>query len=68
MSTATTEAQYILRLTEAERIELTRLLETALGDVRSEVHRTHSPAFRDQVLQEEDTIRALLEKLRDTIG
>jgi hypothetical protein len=65
MSTATTEVQFNLRLTGEERDELIRLLDTALGEVRTEVHRTHTPAYRDQVLEEEGTIRSLLGKLKE---
>ena len=40
------------------------LLERALGETRVEVHRTHTPGFRDQVLHQEAVIRRLLEKLQ----
>ncbi len=54
-----------LMLNADERALLLRLLETALGEVRVEAHRTHfSPEFRDQVLAEESLIRSLLEKVR----
>ena len=54
-----------LQLTGDERAFLINSLETMLKEVRVEAHRTHfSPAFRDQVLREESTVRSLLEKLR----
>jgi hypothetical protein len=54
-----------LTLTEKERALLVRLLENVLAETRVEVRRTHySPEFREQVLQEEATLRGLLEALR----
>ncbi len=51
--------------TEAEKSLLIRLLETSLGETRTEAHRTHfSPEYRQQVLDEEKQIREILEKLR----
>ncbi len=52
-------------LSADERSLLVRLLETALGDTRVELHHTHySPEFREQVKREEGVIRSLLEKLK----
>jgi len=54
-------------LTDKERAFLISSLETALQEVRVEAHRTHaSPTFRDQVLREEQTVRSLLDKLRES--
>jgi hypothetical protein len=56
-------------LAEKERALLVGLLETALADTRVEARRTrYSPEFRDQVLQEESTLRALLSKLQRPPG
>jgi hypothetical protein len=53
-----------LSFTTEERALLHRLLQTALGDARVEVHRTHhTPAYREQVKAEEAMLRGLLEKL-----
>jgi hypothetical protein len=50
--------------TSEELALLHRLAETALGEVRVEVHRTHhTPAYREQVKAEEAMLRALLEKM-----
>jgi hypothetical protein len=56
--------QFSLTLTPEERAELERLVEQNLGDTRVEVHRTHTPDYRQQVLQQEDLLRRLLVKLR----
>ena len=57
--------EIFLRLSQEERDMLSRLLETALGESRVEVHHTHfSPAFRQQVLDEERGISELLAKLK----
>jgi hypothetical protein len=61
VSTPTT---FTLPLTEEERAELARLLEHVLGETRVEVHRTHTPAYRDQVLHQEALIRGPLDKVR----
>jgi hypothetical protein len=52
-----------LPLTEEERAGLLDLLQQALGEARVEVHRTHTPAFRDQVLRQEALIRGVIERL-----
>jgi hypothetical protein len=52
-----------LTLTAEERAYLTGSLQNAMGETRVEVHRTHSPEFRDRVLHEENLVRGLLEKL-----
>ena len=50
--------------TAEELALLHRMVESALGDARVEVHRTHhTPAYRDQVKAEEAMLRGLLEKL-----
>lgn len=52
-----------LTLTQEERNSLLDLLKQALGEARIEVHRTHTPAFREQVLHQESLIRGLVDKL-----
>jgi hypothetical protein len=50
--------------TAEELALLHRMVESALGDTRVEVHRTHhTPAYREQVKAEEAMLRGLLEKL-----
>jgi len=50
-------------LTREEREYLVRLLQSTIGETRVEAHRTHTPAFREQVLAEETLERNLLSKL-----
>lgn len=47
-----------------EVAELLQLLEASLSETRVEVHRTHTPDFRDAVQHREVILRSLLEKLR----
>ena len=51
-------------LSTEEKDYLVGLLETALGETRVEVHRTHTPAYREQVLRQENLVRGLLTKLQ----
>lgn len=54
-----------LNLTPDEAAVLLRLVGSALGETRVEVHRTHhNPQFRQEVLEEEDLLRGLLAKLQ----
>ncbi len=58
-------ANIVFNLTSDEIVMLRRLVDTALGDTRIEVHRTHhSPEFREEVKQEEELLRGLLAKLQ----
>jgi hypothetical protein len=52
-----------ITLTSDERQYLARVLEHALGESRVEAHRTHTPDFRERVLEEEKLLRGLLSKL-----
>ncbi len=62
MSTATEMRMHTLRISEEERVEIVRLLEQVLGETRVEVHRTHTPDYRERVQAEETLLRALLDK------
>jgi hypothetical protein len=55
---------YTLVLDEQEKNELSQLLDQALRETRVEVHRTHTPDFRDHVQSREELLRRLIEKLR----
>jgi hypothetical protein len=57
-------AEFTLTLNEQERAVLERLLNQSLGDTRVEVHHTHTPGYREEVLREENLIRGLLAKVR----
>jgi hypothetical protein len=53
-----------LTLNQEEAEELVRLVDSALGETRVEVHRTHTPAFREKVQHTEALLRSVLGKLR----
>jgi len=57
---------YTVTLSGEERESLLRLLRQTLGDARVEMHRTHSPAFRELIFGEQAVIKALVEKLERT--
>jgi len=52
-----------LVLTTEERSFLVQLLETALKNHRIEEHRTRTPSYREQILQEEKLLEQLLTRL-----
>jgi hypothetical protein len=65
MSTNATQARTTtLTFDEQEKSELLQLVEAALGDLRVEVHRTHTPDYREQLLLREELLRRLIEKFR----
>jgi len=57
------QSSYTLTLSDEEHDSLLGLLRQTLGEARVEVHRTHTPAFRDAVVGEAAVIRALIEKI-----
>ncbi len=57
-------AEFTLMLNEQERTELLQLLEHSLKETRVEVHRTHTPGYRENVQLEEQVLRNLLDKIR----
>jgi len=61
-------AEFDLKISDQERTELLRLLTSSLGETRVEVHRTHTPDYRETVKHEEDVIRHLLEKIQGLDG
>ena len=56
--------EFHLVLNEQEKAYLERILKTALSETRVEVHRTHTPEYRQQVLGEEELVRQLLGKVQ----
>ncbi len=56
-------AEFNLSINEQERTELLNLLRQSLGETRVEVHRTHTPGYREEVQRQEKVIRDLLDKL-----
>jgi hypothetical protein len=57
------QSNHILTLSVAERDGLLGLLRQARGEARTEVRRTHTPAFRESVLAQQTLLRTLIEKL-----
>lgn len=57
-----------LALNDEEADELLRLVEAALGETRVEVHRTHTPSYRERVQHSEKILRDVLVKLRQVCG
>jgi hypothetical protein len=51
---------HTVTISEDERAEIVRLLEQVLGETRVEVHRTHTPEYRERVQAEETLLRGLL--------
>ncbi len=61
-------ADFHLPLNAQEKDYLLGLLKTMLTETRVEVHRTHTPGFREKVIAEEDLVRGLLTKLQQPAG
>jgi hypothetical protein len=61
-------AEFNLTLSDEERTQLFYLVQHALGETRVEVHRTHTPGYRETVQHEESVLRRLLDKLRAAAG
>jgi hypothetical protein len=65
MSTDAPQARLTpLTFDEQERSELLQLVEAALSDLRVEIHRTHTPDYRAQLLQREELLKRLIEKFQ----
>lgn len=61
--TTTTELKLVL--TEEERSELLRVLESCLTETRTEKRRTDTPQYHDELAHEEKLLRELLNKVRN---
>ncbi len=64
MATTTVPEARTFMFSEEERVEMVRLLEQILRETRVEVHRTHTPDYRDRVIGQESLLRGLLAKLQ----
>lgn len=62
MATATTPVTHTITISEEERMELVRILEANLKESRVEAHRTHTPDYRERVLDEQALLRGLLDR------
>ncbi|MHC5114964.1 MAG: hypothetical protein ACYTGP_11120 [Planctomycetota bacterium] len=54
-----------IELVDEERDALTRLLESAIADLRVEVRRTRTPSFHDGLVEEGEVLKRVLKKIRD---
>jgi hypothetical protein len=69
MSTDTPQARATTMTLDArEKSELHQLLETALSDLRVEVHRTHTPDYRARLLEREDLLKRLIHKFATSMS
>jgi len=57
-------ADFQITLTAEERKFLVELLETTLKETRIEEHRTRAPSYREHILQKENLMLALQNKLQ----
>lgn len=57
------QTSYTVTLSDRERDDLLALLRRAFEEARVEVHRTHTPGFREFVIGQEDVLRELIVKL-----
>ena len=53
-----------LEISSPEKTLLVRILDNTLGELRSEVRRTRTPAWHDGLKEEERIVGELLERLR----
>ena len=52
-----------LTLTDEERAFLAEFLQKTLKDMRIEEHRTRTPSYRERIIEREDLVNQLLQKL-----
>ena len=64
MAATTVPETRTFMFSEEERVEMVRLLEQSLRETRSEIHKTHTPEYRDRVIGQESLLRGLLAKLQ----
>jgi len=64
MTAATQPMAHTFMVSEEERTELIRLLEQACSESRIEMHRTHTPEYRERVSQEQALLRGLLDRFQ----
>ena len=55
-------------LSSAERSFLIQFLEDALKETRVEEHRTRTPSYREHIVEREEIITGLLEKLGQPVA
>lgn len=62
MAAKTMPVMHSFMISEEERAELIRLLEQVVGETRVEIHRTHTPEYRERVREQQSLLRGLLDK------
>jgi hypothetical protein len=60
--------EFQLPVSSAERDFLIRFLEDALKETRIEEHRTRTPSYREHIVEREEIIAGLLEKLAQPVA
>ncbi len=60
----TVPVMHSFMISEEERAKLIQLLEQDLGETRVEIHRTHTPEYRERVINEQTLLRGLLDKFQ----
>ena len=64
MTAATDTMVHSFMISEEERAELILILEKACAEGRIEMHRTHTPDYRERVSGEQAVLRGLLDKFQ----
>ncbi|MBV8128003.1 MAG: hypothetical protein JO114_10160 [Planctomycetaceae bacterium] len=64
MAATTVPETRTFMFSEEERVEMFRLLEQSLREIRGEIHKTHTPEYRNRVIGQESLLRGLLAKLQ----
>lgn len=57
-----------ISLTSEEIKLLCQILETYMGDLRVEIHHTHTSRYKDELHQEEAIVTAMLDKIQTVKG
>lgn len=57
-----------LELTDAERVLILDVLEDRTGELREEIHHSQLSNFTDELKQREESLRTIIEKLKDADG
>ncbi|MCX5771424.1 MAG: hypothetical protein NTZ09_14310 [Candidatus Hydrogenedentes bacterium] len=56
-----------LQLSEEEREELLKLIETSFSDTKIEVRRTRNPEWREKLQQREELLASLVSRLKEEV-
>jgi len=64
MAVTTVPESRTFMFSEEERVEMVRLVEQILRETGVEIHRTHTPDYRERVIGQKSLLRGLLAKLQ----